>query len=86
MLHFSRLLLIIKSLITQFMIDPKFIYTIGGYMLKNATLNTEKLPEVVQKKFIPYLSAMRKIHPDTLVSVFIYGSAAGENYISKAFE
>ena len=52
-------------------------------MLKNATLNTEKLPEVVQKKFIPYLSAMRKIHPDTLVSVFIYGSAAGENYISK---
>ncbi len=46
-------------------------------------INAEKLPLVVQNKFIPYLNTMIDIHKENLISVFIYGSATGENYIPK---
>lgn len=46
-------------------------------------INAGKLPLEVQKKFLPYLKEMLDIHHDHLISVFIYGSAAGENYIPK---
>ncbi len=52
-------------------------------MKKDIIINTEKLPLEVQKKFIPYLKTMREIHGRNLISVLIYGSAAGKNYIPK---
>ncbi len=52
-------------------------------MNKESIINEEKLHIEVQKKFIPYLKAMSNIHEDNLISIFVYGSAAGENYIPK---
>ena len=52
-------------------------------MENNKIINAEKLPLEVQNKFIPYLKMMIGIHKDRLISVFIYGSAAGKNYIPK---
>ena len=52
-------------------------------MNKNSIINEKKLHIEVQKKFIPYFEAMSEIHGDNLISVFIYGSAAGENYVPK---
>jgi len=52
-------------------------------MNKDSIINDEKLHSAVQKKIIPYLKAMSNIHGDNLISVFVYGSAAGENYIPK---
>ena len=52
-------------------------------MNKDSIINGEKLHIEVQKKFIPYLMTMSGIHGDNLISVFVYGSAAGENYIPK---
>jgi hypothetical protein len=52
-------------------------------MNKNSIINKEKLHIEVQKKFIPFLLTMSDIHGDNLISVFVYGSAAGENYIPK---
>ena len=46
-------------------------------------INAEKLPPEVQIKFIPYLKTMISIHNRHLISVFIYGSSAGKNYIPK---
>jgi len=53
-------------------------------MNKDSIINAEKLHIEVQKKFIPYLNAISDIHGDNIISVYIYGSAAGENYIPKA--
>ena len=52
-------------------------------MENNKIINADKLPLAVQKKFIPYLKSMMSIHKDHLISVFIYGSATGKNYIPK---
>ena len=52
-------------------------------MKTNNIINTKTLPLEVQKKFIPYLELMINMHKDDLLSVFIYGSATGKNYISK---
>ncbi|MCK5580251.1 MAG: hypothetical protein KAJ18_03155 [Candidatus Omnitrophica bacterium] len=52
-------------------------------MENNKIINAEKLPLEVQNKFIPYLKMMVEIHKDHLISVFIYGSATGKNYIPK---
>jgi len=46
-------------------------------------VNSEKLHPEVRKKFVPYLERMRDIHGDNLISAFIYGSAAGKNYVPK---
>jgi len=52
-------------------------------MENNKIINMEKLPLEVQNKFIPYLKTMIDIHKNHLIAVFIYGSAAGINYIPK---
>ena len=52
-------------------------------MDKGSIINKEKLHSEVQGNFIPYLEKMSDIHGDNLISVFVYGSAAGENYIPK---
>lgn len=52
-------------------------------MENNKIVNVEKLPLKVQNKFIPYLKKMIDAHKDHLISVFIYGSATGKNYIPK---
>lgn len=52
-------------------------------MNKNSIINEKRLHIEVQKKFIPYFETMSDIHGDNLISVFIYGSAAGENYVPK---
>ncbi len=52
-------------------------------MENDKIINIEKLPQEVQKKFLPFLKTMLDIHHDHLVSVFIYGSATGKNYIPK---
>ena len=52
-------------------------------MVNDQIINTEKLPLEVQNKFTPYLKTMLKIHKDHCISVFIYGSATGKNYIPK---
>ncbi|MDP8216194.1 MAG: hypothetical protein P9L98_02585 [Candidatus Kaelpia imicola] len=52
-------------------------------MDKENVINEKKLHIEVQKKFIPYLKAMLGIHGGNLISAFVYGSAAGGNYIPK---
>lgn len=52
-------------------------------MENNTIINTEKLPHEVREKFLPYLKTMLDIHRDHVISVFIYGSATGKNYIPK---
>ena len=52
-------------------------------MNKSNIIHEEKLHVEARKKFIPYLKAISAIHGDNLISVFVYGSAAGENYIPK---
>lgn len=52
-------------------------------MNKDSIINEERLHSEVKKKFSPYLKTMFDIHGDNLISVFVYGSAAGENYIPK---
>ncbi|MFH1317820.1 MAG: hypothetical protein ABIH71_02245, partial [Candidatus Omnitrophota bacterium] len=52
-------------------------------MNKDNIINEDKLRIEVTNKFIPYLKTMFDIHGDNLVSVFVYGSATGENYIPK---
>lgn len=52
-------------------------------MENNKMINIEKLPVEVQNKFTPYLELMINLHKDHLISVFIYGSATGKNYIPK---
>ena len=49
----------------------------------SAIINKEKLPSEVGQKFIPYLEKMIDLHGANLVSVFIYGSATGQNYVPK---
>ena len=52
-------------------------------MDKGIMFNKEKLHIEVQKKIIPYLTEMIDIHGDNLISAFVTGSSAGENYIPK---
>lgn len=53
-------------------------------MDKDNIVNADKLPSEAQKKIMPYLKKMADIHGDNLISVFVYGSAAGENYVPKS--
>jgi len=53
-------------------------------MNKGGIINEGKLHIEARKKFILYLEAMVGIHGDNLISAFVYGSAAGENYIPKS--
>ena len=44
-------------------------------------INIEMLPEEIRKKIRKYSQQLLKIHGDNIVSIFIYGSATGRNYI-----
>lgn len=43
--------------------------------------NLERLPVDVKNKLLPYFESFIKLHNDNVVSVFVYGSATGGNYI-----
>jgi hypothetical protein len=45
--------------------------------------NLDKIPKEVRNKITPYVEELLKIHSDNIISVFIYGSATGRNYIPK---
>ena len=44
-------------------------------------INIEVLPEEIRKKVNKYVTNLIKLHGDDIVSVFIYGSATGRNYV-----
>lgn len=44
-------------------------------------INLEKLTKDVAKKIRPYMEQMLKIHDGSIISIFIYGSACGVDYI-----
>ena len=44
-------------------------------------INLEKPTEDVTKKITPYMEQMLKIHNGSILSIFIYGSACGADYI-----
>ena len=46
-------------------------------------VNLEKLPDEVKKKVVPYLQNLFEIHNENIVSVFVYGSAAGRDFVPK---
>jgi hypothetical protein len=45
--------------------------------------NLEKLPKEVEKILKPYCEEMVKIHKENLLSMLVYGSAVGRDFISK---
>ncbi|MFH1847864.1 MAG: hypothetical protein ABH825_01450 [Candidatus Omnitrophota bacterium] len=44
-------------------------------------LNLDKLPGEVRGRIEPYLKSLLDVHKDNVRSIFIYGSAAGSNFI-----
>ena len=46
-------------------------------------INLQKLPEVVRKRIVPYLENLFEIHGSNIVSVFVYGSATGQDFIPQ---
>ena len=46
-------------------------------------INTEKIHPEVAARLAPYLEKMHALHKDDIVSVFLYGSAAGSDYQPK---
>ena len=45
--------------------------------------NLDKLTKEVRDKVAPYAEGLLKIHQDNIISVFIYGSATGSDYVPK---
>ncbi len=45
-------------------------------------INADRLPPEVEKAYLPYLKKLLEFYPKRIVSVFVYGSATGVNYIS----
>lgn len=45
--------------------------------------NTEGLPQRVQKVFIPFIQKLINLHEDRIVSVFLYGSATGKDFVER---
>jgi len=45
--------------------------------------NMERLPPGVQKTYEPFVKGILELHQDNVRSVFIYGSATGQNYTPK---
>ncbi len=41
------------------------------------------LPEEIKKKFLPFFESFKNVHGENLLSVFVYGSAAGQNFIAE---
>ena len=46
--------------------------------------NTQALPDEVQKIFLPFLNKFLQATASDIISVFVYGSATGENFIPKS--
>lgn len=46
-------------------------------------INIELLPAEIRKRVLKYLKQFINLHGDNIVSIFVYGSAAGNNYILK---
>jgi len=46
-----------------------------------SVINIDVLPEEIRKKVHKYLKELLKLYSDNIVSIFIYGSATGKNYI-----
>lgn len=42
--------------------------------------NLERLPEIVRKKIVPYLTRLRQIHGNNILSIAVYGSATGKDF------
>ncbi len=45
--------------------------------------NLERLPDEVKKKVVPYLQNLFEVHNENIISVFVYGSAAGKDFVPK---
>ena len=46
-------------------------------------IHLDKLPVDVKRKIVPFMQALLAIHQDNITSIFIYGSAAGVNYLPE---
>jgi len=46
-------------------------------------VNLERLPDEVKKRVVPYLQNLFDVHNENIVSVFVYGSAAGKDFVPK---
>ena len=44
-------------------------------------VNLERLPDEVKKRIVPYLQELFDVHNENIVSVFVYGSAAGKDML-----
>lgn len=47
-------------------------------------INEQRIPKEVRDAYAPFLTQMIDLHGDNLISVFIYGSATGTNFIPKS--
>lgn len=45
--------------------------------------NIQHLPDEVKKLFIPFVNDFVALHQDDILSIFVYGSATGRNFIPK---
>lgn len=45
--------------------------------------NTQDLPEEVKKSLIPFVNDFLALHQDNIISIFVYGSSTGRNFIPK---
>jgi predicted nucleotidyltransferase len=46
--------------------------------------NLDKVPREVKTKVAPFVEQLLKIHSDNIISIFLYGSSTGRNYIPKS--
>jgi len=46
-------------------------------------VNLERLPDEVKKRVGPYLQNLFAVHNENIVSVFVYGSATGKDFVPK---
>ncbi len=46
-------------------------------------VNLEGLSDEVKKRVVPYLQNLFDVHNENIVSVFVYGSAAGKDFVPK---
>ncbi len=46
-------------------------------------IGLDKLPIEVKKRILPFMEGLLAIHTENIISIFIYGSAAGVNYLPK---
>ena len=49
----------------------------------NTFSNTDRLPQEIRSDVVAYLDEMLLLHQGNILSVFLYGSATGENYVRR---